>query len=163
MGSSVKGYVTNNRANTCLGVLKASLLLLLDTSNLAPRPTVLQISTVPQMTWSMINYGPRVWAGGRRDGGGKSLELSTLTPPGLKDIKKVEMYTKWQKILPPYAQDITCPYPREKVMKKTSEERRQKHTKKKAAAASSDKKATAAESTPHKSYCLRYNPCSCIS
>ena len=79
MGSSVKGYVTNNRANTCLGVLKASLLLLLDTSNLAPRPTVLQISTVPQMTWSMINYGPRVWAGGRRDGGGKSLELSTLT------------------------------------------------------------------------------------
>ena len=47
-----------------------------------------------------------------------SNELDELTAPGLRDIKSVELYTKWRPLLPESARDSTCPKPSDLVMKK---------------------------------------------
>ena len=45
-------------------------------------------------------------------------ELEVLLRPELKDIKAVELYTKWRPLLPSWARDITCPKPSDDVIKK---------------------------------------------
>ena len=44
--------------------------------------------------------------------------LKECNAPGLKDIKAVELFTKWRKFLPKEAQDKTCPKPSDEIMKK---------------------------------------------
>jgi len=46
----------------------------------------------------------------------KSYVLQVIQPPGLPDIKKVELYTKWRPLLPAAFVDLTCPYPGDEVM-----------------------------------------------
>ena len=58
-------------------------------------------------------------------------ELTLLEPPGIPEIKQVEMYTKWRKLIAPYAQDITCSRPSEEIMKKVRDEKNKKSKKKK--------------------------------
>mmetsp|Transcript_29630 Transcript_29630/g.43116 ORF Transcript_29630/g.43116 Transcript_29630/m.43116 type:complete len:98 (+) Transcript_29630:515-808(+) len=53
-------------------------------------------------------------------------ELQPLPPPGIQDIKQVEMYTKWRHLLPDYAKDVTCPKPSDTVIKKIRDERNAK-------------------------------------
>ena len=45
-------------------------------------------------------------------------DLDVLTRPELRDIKAVELYTKWRPLLPEWARDSTCPKPSEKVLEK---------------------------------------------
>ena len=57
-------------------------------------------------------------------------ELEVLSVPGIPDIKQVELYTKWRKLLKDENKDITCPKPSDVVLNSVgmkgmqSEERR---------------------------------------
>jgi hypothetical protein len=42
----------------------------------------------------------------------ETLLPSILIPPGLKEIKMVELFTKFRRFLKPINMDKTCPYPR---------------------------------------------------
>jgi len=53
-------------------------------------------------------------------------DLQTLTPPGMADIKQVELYTKWRSLLKPENKDITCPKPPEEVLKRVRQAKNQK-------------------------------------
>lgn len=53
-------------------------------------------------------------------------ELKVLTPPGLRPIKQVELYSKWAPIMPKWAADITCPKPSDEVMKSVRAEKTSK-------------------------------------
>jgi hypothetical protein len=46
----------------------------------------------------------------------ETLLPSILNPPGLKEIKMVELFTKFHKFLKPINMDKTCPYPGDEVM-----------------------------------------------
>ena len=39
-----------------------------------------------------------------------------LNPPGLKDMKAVDLYFKYRKFLPKEFQDITCPRPAQDII-----------------------------------------------
>ena len=43
-------------------------------------------------------------------------ELEVLPTPGLRDIKAVELYTKWRLLLPEWARDSTSPRPSDEVI-----------------------------------------------
>ena len=50
-------------------------------------------------------------------------QIQTLFPnpekaPGIPDIKKVELYTKWRKLIPNHYQDSICPKPDDNVLLK---------------------------------------------
>ena len=45
-------------------------------------------------------------------------ELEVLPRPELRDIKAVELYTKWRPIIPSWARDLTCPKPSDDVLQK---------------------------------------------
>eukprot|EP00536_Pseudo-nitzschia_multiseries_P018531 jgi/Psemu1/56090/gm1.56090_g len=44
----------------------------------------------------------------------------------IKEIKQIELYTKWRKLVPAEFVDIICPYPGDEVMRKFKEERNHK-------------------------------------
>ena len=45
-------------------------------------------------------------------------KLEVLPRPKLRDIKAVELYTKWRPILPSWARNVTCPKPTDAVLQK---------------------------------------------
>ena len=53
-------------------------------------------------------------------------ELQKLTPPGIPEIKQVELYSKWRPLLKLENQDITCPRPPTEVLDRVRSERRNK-------------------------------------
>ena len=53
-------------------------------------------------------------------------ELDLLPRPGLKDIKFVELFTKWRPILPSWARDSTCPKPPDEVLERVKASRTSK-------------------------------------
>ena len=53
-------------------------------------------------------------------------KLVMLDPPGLKDIKQVELYTKYRKYVPIEWQDETCPRPAQAVLDKFKLEKNEK-------------------------------------
>ena len=54
-------------------------------------------------------------------------ELKVLKPPGLREIKAVEMFTKWRNVVPnDHRRDIICPRPSEEIMKRVKEEKNKK-------------------------------------
>jgi hypothetical protein len=53
-------------------------------------------------------------------------EPEALEPPGLKEIKQVELYQKWRKFVPDEFQDEICPKPSDEVLNKIKEEKRKK-------------------------------------
>eukprot|EP00536_Pseudo-nitzschia_multiseries_P011867 jgi/Psemu1/30335/gm1.30335_g len=52
--------------------------------------------------------------------------LDPVAPTGIKEIKQIELYTKWRKLVTAEFVDIICPYPGDEVMKKFKEERNRK-------------------------------------
>eukprot|EP00536_Pseudo-nitzschia_multiseries_P019496 jgi/Psemu1/61028/gm1.61028_g len=52
--------------------------------------------------------------------------LDPVAPTGIKEIKQIELYTKWRKLVPAEFVDIICPYPGDEVMRKFKEERNRK-------------------------------------
>ena len=57
-------------------------------------------------------------------------ELLACESPGIPEIKQVEMFTKWRPLLPPYARDLTCPRPSDRVLQNIKDERNTKRRKK---------------------------------
>ena len=53
-------------------------------------------------------------------------DLDVIPAPGLRDIKAVELYTKWRPIIPPEAQHITCPKPPDVVMERVKTKKNKK-------------------------------------
>ena len=54
-------------------------------------------------------------------------EMSPMTPPGLKNIKIVELATKWRRLVPEeYADDI-CPLPPKEVIESYKQSMREKN------------------------------------
>ena len=53
-------------------------------------------------------------------------ELQVLEPPGLAEIKQVEMFTKWRSLLKKENQDVTCPKPTDEVMARIKKSRNEK-------------------------------------
>lgn len=43
--------------------------------------------------------------------------------PGIADIKQVELYTKWRKLIPDQYQDIICPKPDDNVIIKVKRDK----------------------------------------
>jgi hypothetical protein len=56
----------------------------------------------------------------------KKLTPHVLVSPGLKDIKKVELYTKFRPLLQEKNQDITCPHPGDEVLNLIKSQRQEK-------------------------------------
>eukprot|EP00536_Pseudo-nitzschia_multiseries_P006898 jgi/Psemu1/16408/gm1.16408_g len=52
--------------------------------------------------------------------------LDLVAPTGIKEIKQIELYTKWRKLVPAEFVNIICPYPGDEVMRKFKEERNRK-------------------------------------
>ncbi len=61
----------------------------------------------------------------------ETLLPSVLTPPGLKEIKMIKLWTKFRSFLKPINMDKTCPYPGEEVMARVNETKRVKRASKK--------------------------------
>jgi hypothetical protein len=61
----------------------------------------------------------------------ETLLPSVLTPPGVKEIKMVELWTKFRPFLKPINMDITCPYPGDEVMARVKKTKRVKRASKK--------------------------------
>ncbi len=61
----------------------------------------------------------------------ETLLPSVLTPPGVKEIKMVELWTKFRPFLKPINMDITCPYPGDEVMDRVKKTKRVKRASKK--------------------------------
>eukprot|EP00536_Pseudo-nitzschia_multiseries_P000819 jgi/Psemu1/1854/gm1.1854_g len=55
-----------------------------------------------------------------------SVLLNPVAPTGIKEIKQIEMFTKWRKLVPAEFADIISPYPGDEVMRKFKEERNRK-------------------------------------
>ena len=56
----------------------------------------------------------------------KELTPHVLISPGLKDIKKVELYTKFRSLLQEKNRDITCPHPGDEVLNSIKSQRQEK-------------------------------------
>eukprot|EP00536_Pseudo-nitzschia_multiseries_P015074 jgi/Psemu1/41184/gm1.41184_g len=52
--------------------------------------------------------------------------LDPVAPTGIKEIKQIELFTKWRKLVPAEFADIISPYPGDEVMRKFKEERNRK-------------------------------------
>ena len=51
-------------------------------------------------------------------------KIKMLTPPGLRDIKQVELYKKWRKFMPDKeTANLVCPKPPDDVMQRVSKEK----------------------------------------
>ena len=42
---------------------------------------------------------------------------------GMKEIKKVELYTKWRKLIPAPYQDVICPKPADEIINKVKKDK----------------------------------------
>jgi len=56
------------------------------------------------------------------DAANEKYKFKQLLQPGLKDIKRVELYKKWHPFVPVEFQDEICPQPPENVIKKVQKE-----------------------------------------
>ena len=56
--------------------------------------------------------------------------MKSLPPPGLREIKIVELATKWRPLVPPQFQDEICPMPDEALLKRVKDDRKEKKKKK---------------------------------
>jgi len=56
----------------------------------------------------------------------ENLSATPLNPPGLKEIKQVELWTKFRRFLKRENQDLTCPYPGDEVMDRIRKQRNAK-------------------------------------
>ena len=54
-----------------------------------------------------------------------------LTPPGLKPIKQVELYTKWRPVVPEEFRDHICPKPPDHVLELVKKQKAEKQKAKK--------------------------------
>jgi hypothetical protein len=61
----------------------------------------------------------------------ETLLPSILIPPGLKEIKMVELFTKFGRFLKPINMDKTCPYPGDEVMDRIKQSKKVKRNSKK--------------------------------
>jgi hypothetical protein len=61
----------------------------------------------------------------------ETLFPTQITPPGLKEIKEVELWTKFRGLLKPENQDLTCPYPGDNVMDRIRKQKNEKSVLKK--------------------------------
>ncbi len=68
----------------------------------------------------------------------KQFPLKPVAAPGMKEIKQVELYTKWRKFVPAEFSDEICPKPSDEILEKVQKERsaknRERNAKKKAKA-----------------------------
>ena len=55
---------------------------------------------------------------------GEQPELESA--PGLSEIKQVELYTKWRKLIPDQFQDDVCPKPTDEVLNKVKKDKADK-------------------------------------
>ena len=62
----------------------------------------------------------------------RTYKFKQLLQPGLKDIKRVELYKKWHPFVPVEFQDEICPQPPENVIKKNQKEQSDKQANKEA-------------------------------
>ena len=53
-------------------------------------------------------------------------EIKVLTSPGLRDIKAVELYTKWGPLIPEWVRESTCPRPSDEVILAVKNNRKEK-------------------------------------
>jgi hypothetical protein len=60
-----------------------------------------------------------------------NLSATPLNPPGLKEIKQVELWTKFRRFLKRENQDLTCPYPGDDVIDRIRKQRNAKMVTKK--------------------------------
>ena len=58
-------------------------------------------------------------------------ELVNCDPPGLNELKQVELYTKWRKIVPKEHWESTCPKPRQEILDRVKNEKKVKARKRK--------------------------------
>ena len=49
--------------------------------------------------------------------------MQVIPNPGIPDIKRVELFTKYRPLIPLQFQDITCPHPGDKAIAKIKSER----------------------------------------
>eukprot|EP00536_Pseudo-nitzschia_multiseries_P015627 jgi/Psemu1/43265/gm1.43265_g len=63
---------------------------------------------------------------GLRDAVRDFVLLDPVAPTGIKEIKQIELFTKWRKLVPAEFADIISPYPGDEVMRKFKEERNRK-------------------------------------
>ena len=62
--------------------------------------------------------------------GGLMFQLLACKSPGIPEIKRVEIFTKWRPLLPPYVRDLTCPLPLDVVIQKIKDKQNTKRRKK---------------------------------
>ena len=55
--------------------------------------------------------------------------LKELSPPGLREIKVVELATKWRPLVPPQFQDEICPIPDKALIDRVKKDRNNKKKK----------------------------------
>ena len=75
---------------------------------------------------------------------------SNCTPPGLSDIKQVELYAKWRKFIPSPFQDEICPKPSDEVLDRVKGSKKEKREKKKSQKAATTKTKAASKKRSHK-------------
>jgi hypothetical protein len=56
----------------------------------------------------------------------KEYQLQQLKEPGLKEIKQVELWTKWRKFIPHQFQSEICPEPEVAVLQRIKNEKKEK-------------------------------------
>eukprot|EP00536_Pseudo-nitzschia_multiseries_P000307 jgi/Psemu1/661/gm1.661_g len=54
------------------------------------------------------------------------VSLNLVAPTGIKEMKQIELYTEWRKLVPAEFVGIICPYPGYEVIQKFKEERKRK-------------------------------------
>ena len=59
-------------------------------------------------------------------------EPKVLNPPGLREIKQVELFTKFRPLIPEEFREELCPRPPDNVLAKISSDRREKGRKRRA-------------------------------
>ena len=58
-------------------------------------------------------------------------ELENCEAPGIPELKKVELYSKWLKVVPEEYWEDTCPIPKQEVLERVKKERSVKQNKRK--------------------------------
>ena len=48
----------------------------------------------------------------------KTMDIEEVEPPGMRNIKKIELFKKWRKFIPDEKKDLVCPPVSEEVLGK---------------------------------------------
>ena len=56
----------------------------------------------------------------------REFPLKQIVAPGMKEIKQVELYTKWRKFVPAEYADEICPKPPDEILERVQKERSEK-------------------------------------